>query len=79
MFYRVSELEQTLLKDKSESAKELSEANARVHEARKELEEYRTKAQWTLSEKDKLINELKNQNGNSSAESFINLELQQAR
>lgn len=75
---RVSELEQTLLKDRSESAKELSEANARVQEARKELEEYRTKAQWTLSEKDKLINELKKQNGNSSAESFVNLELQQA-
>ncbi|XP_014275368.1 golgin subfamily A member 5 [Halyomorpha halys] len=75
---RVSELEQTLLKDRSEGAKELSEANVKVHEARKELEEYRKKAQWTLSEKDKLINELKKQNGNTNAESFVNLELQQS-
>lgn len=76
---RVNEVEQCLLKAKSESSKELSEVNTRLSEARQELEDYRAKAQWTLAEKDKLINALRNKDSHDSSDHLHTLELQQLR
>lgn len=76
---RIAEVEQTLLKERAEYSKELSEVNARLAESRKELEDYRTKAQWTLSGKDKLISELRNERNDSESNQAFLLEIQLLR